>query len=374
MSYADDMSSTRSGASNMSRQEMKSIRDARAAGATAAQALAGAKMVRGLYTEDSVTVKKITVVVVNVLGSHRAMKNDWRDLKSQQTALLQKLPNLAKKFKGVVDSFQGDHFIVTFNAVLTLASHQVKAGHFALALSEDFANGFNNATEEYCHPADTPLHEQEEQRQSASLNMPAVTPGNPLTIGIATSDCLVGNMGVEGFKRFNIVGPAFTNAHTMERLCKQFRQPILTNASTAQTMAFDTHLDAVGAYRMTTSTADKVSVLYRVLKVKDQQNDEWMYDLKEQEEKDMGALLNNAWADFANTTDDDVSVAKASVEKLMKKCSDDEKCLTQEQRTSLITLSDALKLEASPLQAYLQAMENRYYGSTILQGEAGKKL
>jgi len=334
---------------------------------------------RGLNTADTILTKKVTVVCVNVLGSHRRMKRDWRDMKHEQTMLLEKLPSLAKKFKAVVDSFQGDHFIVTFNAVLNLASHQSKAGHFALALKKEFESGFGTNPDadqedgDKMPDAETPESSEPSSPVTQGENKPfvlhdTVEKSHPLTIGIATSDCLVGNMGVEGFKRFNIVGPAFTNAQILERLCKQFKKPILTNSSSAGTMSFDTKLDAVGLFTMVAGAGSsaKPTVLYTVVEVKDQQNDEWMYDLKEQEERDLGVLLNTSWVSFA---DNDLDSAKIHTKTLMEKCAADEKCLSAGQRGSLLALADAVTPDGATLDRYLEKGAQSYYIASILGKE-----
>jgi class 3 adenylate cyclase len=322
--------------------------------------MVGAKAIHSLFGDDSITLKKITVVFVNILDSHTQMKADWRSLKQHQTTLLESLQVHSKKFKGVVDSFQGDHVVVTFNAVLNVASHQTKAAHFALALSETFAAGLGSP---------------------AGKVADSSTTTNPLTIGVASGECLVGNMGIEGFKRFNIVGVAFTQAMVLERLCKQFKCGVLTHSLAAATMGVDTYLDAVGAFEMTTpGGATAPTVLYSLRAVKVMANEEWMYDLREKEERDMGLHLNASWVQFVKegAAGSDLVAVKAAVSDLIQKLSDSEEAaptFTAQQRMSLLILADALHAKTvegsnNCLDHYLGVQGSRYYKQALLP--AGK--
>ena len=67
--------------------------------------------------------KKVAVLMINARGTHAlATSGGAAKLEREQVRLVELVERCARAEKGVVDAFQGDHFVVTFNAVRAVGS------------------------------------------------------------------------------------------------------------------------------------------------------------------------------------------------------------------------------------------------------------
>jgi len=105
--------------------------------------------------------------------------------------------------RGIVDSFQGDHFIVTFNAARPVASIAQSAATVAMRIAD------------------------EGERIETVLGR-----HHPFTMGLAMGRALVGNMGTDTMKRLCTVGRVVPEAVLLERMCRRVGQSCLATERT----------------------------------------------------------------------------------------------------------------------------------------------
>ena len=80
------------------------------------------------------TVRLVSVAALNVVGFHAAALRDGAlRLGNIAEALTALVAAAATEERGVVDSFHGDHFLLTFNAASSCATHAESSGQSALA-------------------------------------------------------------------------------------------------------------------------------------------------------------------------------------------------------------------------------------------------
>ena len=142
---------------------------------------------RNIPSNLTVTTKMVTVLAFNVRKTHTA----WGGSSSggafiglQQSFLACLLKNV-DECRGTVDTFQGDRVLISFNAVRNVATH----GRLAAVA------GF------------------EVIREMGRLNV-------GVTAGMSTGRALIGNMGVQGMMKFNVVGPVVGEAVALERVAR----------------------------------------------------------------------------------------------------------------------------------------------------------
>ena len=142
--------------------------------------------------------------------------------------------------RGVVDSFQGDHFTVVFNAARAcasvgragaLCSLQIAAGGYAYS---GHANGAAlpnspdspapaagiNAAVGHANAKDFPSKGHSPVLAKLLATPEIGTSPRLFSMGFASGRCLVSNMGTATMKRLCIVGPAFSEAAALERLAR----------------------------------------------------------------------------------------------------------------------------------------------------------
>jgi class 3 adenylate cyclase len=129
----------------------------------------------------------VSVLIANTASFGPALAAAPRDTAIELTTeLVASINRSVVAHGGVLASYHGDHFIATFNAAKSCASHATSAARCAVAICGEAASvGFNA----------------------------------PVRVGVATSRCLVGALGCKEVKAFNTVGPAFQQACVLERMC-----------------------------------------------------------------------------------------------------------------------------------------------------------
>ena len=143
----------------------------------------------GLNTRGEITLKRVSVVVFNMVDFHNASRSSASSVLKLQQSFLNIIHKVVKENKGVVDVFQGDHVVCSFNAVGHTAAHGKRAAMVALTVLREAAK---------------------------DSRLPHVTCG--MSSGLAH----VGNMGTEEMRRFCIVGPVVPQAMLLERMTKLY--------------------------------------------------------------------------------------------------------------------------------------------------------
>ena len=102
------------------------------------------------------------------------------------TKIAESVLSVANAFRGVIDSFHGDHFVISFNVAKPNPEGPQKSARCALELIKRNPKGAKCA------------------------------------IGIATGRAIVGNLGTATLKRLSVIGPVYTKAMSLARLCRRF--------------------------------------------------------------------------------------------------------------------------------------------------------
>ncbi|KAJ9445094.1 hypothetical protein DIPPA_34179 [Diplonema papillatum] len=197
---------------------------------------------------DKPVTKKVSVLAFNLLGFSELAREPSAMMKAQKDAL-EIMSQAAHTFKGILDSFQGDHFIALFNCARACVTHTASAASTLMAFREK-------------------------------------RPDLQITCGISMSTCVVATMGTATMKRQNVVGNAYLQAIVLERLCKQ--HPGVWNLCAPQCLnEVDVHMvtEHIDVIRMPGASSGGIVFTLIEPKVAGEDN-EWMYELEAAENVD----------------------------------------------------------------------------------------
>ena len=144
----------------------------------------------------NIAEKRVAVLSLNLLGFHALCAPDRQATRAQRineisTALLTMAVACAHSERGVMDSFHGDHFVLTFNASRAVAG--------PLAAAVRTANTFIQVV-----------------RSDPQLS------GCVVAAGAASGRAQVGTFGIDGYRRMSVVGEAYRNATALQLAAVQF--------------------------------------------------------------------------------------------------------------------------------------------------------
>ena len=206
------------------------------------------------------------------------------------------------KYGGIVASYHGDHFIVTFNAVKVCGSHALSAARAGTVLTDGAdAIGF----------------------------------GAALRVGIATGRCHVGNLGNKEIKAFTTAGAAYQHACVLERMGRIYGEPdersVLTTRRTCADIATTFRFRFVDIVPLPgrerggggATITPIATLLWPAASRADkpgggnaEDDDEWLYVVNDNASADPNGLWNEA---FAMLISDDVPAARKLVEEYRAK-------------------------------------------------------
>ena len=236
-----------------------------------------------LNTSVKISSRKVTILSLNVLGFHpRALEKNHDQLVRQHDSLVKAIQEACAEYRGVMDGFQGDRFIISFNAVTSVANHSVLSAHCAIAAQD----------------------------------LVWARTSQQLTSGQATGLALVGNLGSATTKRFTVLSSVVTTAVLLERLCKKYcAQDPMTLTAGAGSLLEDMEsifelltLDTV--LLPAAKGKPKASRVCGVMNVKEACGDEWMYEMEEGAKNAKFSAVNAAFDLFMRgmVTDAEASV------------------------------------------------------------------
>ncbi|KAJ9445673.1 Signaling protein YkoW [Diplonema papillatum] len=246
----------------------------RPSGSTSASAAAPA--VDASPLDRGVALQKVTVLVVNTRKFHASFASSPAGIPRLQHEFLEVVGACVATYKGIIDSFQGDHAVCTFNAASPNPGHPGKSVMAAVAIAAKTA-----------------------ERSNLSV-----------TMGISSGLCLVGVLGTSSMKRLNVVGATFTQAAVLERLCKQYSGvSCLVAGHCVEDMEHVVDLQCVDVLRL--PGREHLSVLFSPGSVrKANRTEEWMYQLDSPEE---GGIVKRIFFLYAKEEEDEArAVAAAS--------------------------------------------------------------
>jgi class 3 adenylate cyclase len=142
-------------------------------------------------SSGATSVRLASVVAINMVGFHGvALRDSAARLVSISEALTSLVVHAVGEERGVVDSFHGDHFLLTFNVASSCAAHIIRASVCALRIGQRAAGAFGEL-------------------------------GLRIAGGVATSPVRLGNLGCKDSRRFSIVGAAVPKSFVLEGLVRR---------------------------------------------------------------------------------------------------------------------------------------------------------
>eukprot|EP00742_Colponemidia_sp_Colp-10_P014717 GILJ01016751.1.p1 GENE.GILJ01016751.1~~GILJ01016751.1.p1 ORF type:complete len:644 (-),score=87.50 GILJ01016751.1:568-2457(-) len=169
--------------------------------------------------------RDISVAVVNIVAFHSfAMNTECSsDVLRHHEAAVAFIQSVATRCGGVLDTFNGDKFWVSFNATSKCDSSAIAAVCFALEVSRGM-NNLQNQNTKMCNSDDAvpvALRVDTSQQSMGGVHRLLSELGG-VTIGIATGRALVGPMGTRTMKRHSIIGNVICEAAALERQASRY--------------------------------------------------------------------------------------------------------------------------------------------------------
>ena len=195
-----------------------------------------------IFFGDSVLVDRdVSVAVVNIVQFHRyVLRHHGTEITREHAEVVRLVHATARRCGGVLETFMGDRFIVSFNATSKCTHHAVAATCFALEVS----SVVNKAA-----VAGLQRMQQKQQQKSsgggggagpyspanndeATGGKKAGKKGGPLklynaapcgvTCGVATGRAFVGPLGIDAILRHTIISNAIPEASALERMAIRY--------------------------------------------------------------------------------------------------------------------------------------------------------
>eukprot|EP01065_Artemidia_motanka_P034505 TRINITY_DN419_c0_g1_i9.p1 TRINITY_DN419_c0_g1~~TRINITY_DN419_c0_g1_i9.p1 ORF type:complete len:936 (+),score=283.28 TRINITY_DN419_c0_g1_i9:85-2892(+) len=219
--------------------------------------------------------KKCTVLQTNLL---RMLQESEAELSKKHSAYVSSAVSQAKPTKGIVETFLGDRLIVHFNALVQSQQHQVKACRLSSSLASHF----------------------------------------PIVGAVVCAQNHCGNIGVDGMKRFALVGPGAPTAAILLGVCKIQKVATLVDASVTAEVDKAFYLKACARVRITKLRSGVWTAWLLGQARATGEEDEWMYQLEKADQSNPYRPFNKAFecvcagqtADFAEVEADDVAALK----------------------------------------------------------------
>ena len=154
--------------------------------------------------------RQLSVMAINIRNFSAAMHGlTAGQFLAVHEAIVAAVDGSSRRCRGCVDSFLGDHFLLTFNAASNAPSHRRNAADCALQIQEAIAQ------------IHVPVVEADD----------AARPRLFLSAGIGSSSCVVGNFGVPGLMKLTLFGPAIGRAVALETMCADVQRQIAEDPS-----------------------------------------------------------------------------------------------------------------------------------------------
>eukprot|EP00742_Colponemidia_sp_Colp-10_P018194 GILJ01021000.1.p1 GENE.GILJ01021000.1~~GILJ01021000.1.p1 ORF type:complete len:816 (+),score=102.33 GILJ01021000.1:57-2450(+) len=169
-----------------------------------------------VFFRDNVLIDRdISVAVVNIVGFHAyAQVTHGADLTKHHEALVAYIHLAASKCGGVLETFSGDKFWVSFNATTKCDLSAVAAACFGLEVAtivnKEAASAREALTLEHeMRVNNQPIKSRYHPKFRAALR--------GVTVGVATGRAFVGPLGTSTIRRHSIISNAMTEAAVLER-------------------------------------------------------------------------------------------------------------------------------------------------------------
>lgn len=204
--------------------------------------------------------KRVTILYINTKGFHKKGA-DVLTVGSHVNELTSTIHAICALQRGVIDSFHGDRFVLSFNA----ARYNAQGPQLAIRSALDIIVALGGKVQAF-------------------------------SMGAATGKALVGQLGSTELKRFSIIGKVYSQAVTLERICKQVQTEGTREGYSAPSLVIDetlshevehlAFLQVLGRFESIDESSGKPThqLLYGVLGSSENvgpSTDEWLYEVKD---------------------------------------------------------------------------------------------
>ena len=156
--------------------------------------------------------RSISLACVNVKGFLNVAENVNRtELLAVHSRYVGTVAGYVKSYRGVVDTVSGDKIVASFNAVLHCGSHRSTSAKCVHAIRQLFARD--------------PLTAGDGKKMQVATNS-----------AVASGAALCGNLGLQGLKRYNMLGRVASSVRVMERLGSSWDVSVLVDNCVAEAM------------------------------------------------------------------------------------------------------------------------------------------
>jgi class 3 adenylate cyclase len=164
--------------------------------------------------------KNVAILILNARGTHAlALSGGAGELEAEQVKLVELIQKCTRSGNGVVDAFQGDHFVITFNAVRAVGTPVISAARVALKI------------------------EERAQHEGLALGC--------FSMGLGGGRALVGNVGSATMKKSCTVGSVYTIAAGLEVLAKRVGRTCVTHGRCLSGLQHTTSIMLLGSAQLT---------------------------------------------------------------------------------------------------------------------------
>ena len=215
----------------------------------ASEISARSRTVRLHINHEKMLIRKVGVLIINARGTHELVaRRGAVQLERAQVRLVELVERCAHDEKGVMDAFQGDHFVLTFNAARAVG-----------------APGRNGALVGLCI-------EEGARRDGLALGQ--------FSMGLSVGRALVGNVGSATMKKNCTVGRVYTNATGLERLAKRVGRTCVVNGRAMGEIEVVAHSLLVGRVELSGYETDLLWAVMSRMEGGDGP-EEWLYQVDE---------------------------------------------------------------------------------------------
>ena len=189
--------------------------------------------------------KQISMLCSNINGFKRIREDE---IVQAHHDYLTAIVKAARDTRGVPEPFLGDRVMISWNAALAIPNYRESSCTCAIAISDGIKN------------------------MQSETNL-------KVSLGVASSGALVGNLGIAGMKKFAIIGGAYPAAVVLMRLNSKFSTEILAEGSyRVEALKFQMFPVSRVVYE---KFSERPFVVFNVLSTRIEKNEEWMYSMQD---------------------------------------------------------------------------------------------
>lgn len=231
-------------------------------GGSVARSTRAGRQMHGLNLASGLATRQVTMAMINLVGFHDVAGTKGPSAcETLHTEYLRIIEAACTEFKGVFDSFSGDHVVVSFNASNSVPSHLTRCAAMICAIEQA-------------------VHKR-------NVSKPQLPPMG-VRIAAATGRCLVGNVGTDKIKRFTIIGSIVNQCSVLLQLAKMWKVSNVVSVAAMDVMELEYQIQPVGVAQLPLSSISGNEVtavgvpftpVGTIVAAKKANDDEWMYQL-----------------------------------------------------------------------------------------------